>query len=237
MDPMIGMIFMVPWNWAPNNYQLCQGQTIALQQYEALYSLMGTVFGGNGSTNFMLPNLQGRVPVGTGRSPTNTYYTLGANGGAEATTLTLNNMPAHSHAASFVAVTSAQTVSIPATTGNLSVSASLPVSTTVPSAPLSLTNGQTGYLTNATATNGPSNLLKGPYSTTAPAAGAEATLPVTASLSGTAGTAGASTTINAVTGGAVTVMPNGGSQPFSTMQPFLAMSFVIAMNGLYPDRP
>lgn len=237
MDPMLGMIFMVPWSWAPYNYQLCQGQIVSLQQYEALYSLTGTVFGGNGSTTFGLPNLAGRAPIGTGTLPGITNFTLGGHGGSAATTLSLNNLPAHIHSASFGPVSGPQVVSIPATSGNLGVTASLPVSTAVPTAALQLANGQTGYLTNATSNNGPSNLLKGPYSTSAPAAGAQATLPVSASLTGTAGSGAATATINAVTGGTVTIGITGSNVPFSNMQPYLALSFVIAMNGLYPDRP
>lgn len=236
MDPMLGMIFMVPWNWAPYNYQLCQGQIVNIQQYEALYSLTGTVFGGNGSTTFGLPNLAGRAPVGTGILANNAF-TIGAASGSLATTLSISNLPAHNHSASFAPVSGPQVINIPATTGNLGVTASLPVSTAVPTAALSLANAQTGYLTNATAMSGLSNILKGPYSTSAPVAGAQATLPVSASLTGTAGSGAATVTINAVSGGTVTTGVAGSNLPFSNMQPYLALSFVIAMNGLYPDRP
>jgi microcystin-dependent protein len=231
------MIFMVPWNWAPNSYQLCQGQTIPLQQYEALYSLMGTVFGGNGTTTFLLPNLQGRAPVGTGQGPGGSYYTLAASGGSELTTLSVNNMPVHNHQASFTPTLGQQIVTIPATTGSLGVTATLPVSTTVPGTAAQLANGATGYLTNATANNGPTNYLRGPYSTTAPVSTAQANLPVTTNVTGSAGSAASTVTLNTVTGGSVAVGQSGASTPFSTLQPFLAMSFVIAMNGLYPDRP
>jgi microcystin-dependent protein len=225
------MIFMVPWNWAPNGYQLCQGQTINLQQYEALYSLMGTVFGGNGTTTFLLPNLQGRAPVGTGQSPTGTFYTLAASGGSELTTLSVNNMPVHNHAASFTPTLGQQIVTIPATTGSLGVNVTI--------------NATSNLGANATPSTGASgnNMLSaagyanakvyGPTSTTnlVPLTG------VSAGTTGSAGTAASTVTLNAVTGGSVAVGQSGSSQPFSTLQPFLAMSFVIAMNGLYPDRP
>lgn len=238
MDPMLGMIFMVPWNWAPNNYQLCQGQTINIQQYEALYSLMGTVFGGNGSTNFMLPNLQGRAPVGTGRSPAGTFYTLAAFGGAELTTLSVNNMPVHNHAASFTPVLGQQIVTISGTTGNLGVTANMPLGTgttgaATPSTGDNYLNGISGTVSLSATSTKPVNFT-GPFTST-PQSGAS--IPVSTTLSGSAGTAASTVTINAVTNGAVTVGTSGASSPFSTMQPFLAMSFIIAMNGLYPDRP
>lgn len=239
MDPMLGMIFMVPWNWAPNNFQLCQGQTIPLQQYEALYSLMGTVFGGNGSTTFMLPNLQGRAPVGTGHAPSGTYYTLAAFGGTETTTLGLNNMPAHNHGASFTPVLGQQVVTIPGTTGNLGVTASLPLGTgntgsATPAAGNNYLNGVSGNV-SINATTSRTVAFTGPFTSTEPAAGAS--LPATTSVTGNPSTPPSTVTINAVTNGAVAVGVTGASLPFSTMQPFLAMSFVIAMNGLYPDRP
>lgn len=239
MDPMLGMIFMIPWNWAPNGYQLCQGQTINLQQYEALYSLMGTVFGGNGTTTFMLPNLQGRAPVGTGRSPAGTTYTLAASGGAELTTLSVSNMPVHNHAASFTPVLDQQIVTIPGTTGNLGVTASLPLGTAnagsaTPTAGNNYLNGVSGNV-SINATTSRTVAFTGPFTSTEPAAGAS--LPATTSVTGNPSTPASTVTINAVTNGAVAVGQNGGSSPFSTMQPFLAMSFIIAMNGLYPDRP
>ena len=238
MDPMIGMVFMIPWNWAPYNYQLCQGQIVNIQQYEALYSLMGTVFGGNATTTFGLPNLSGRAPIGTGMLATNAF-TLGTSGGSVATTLTLNNLPAHNHAATFVPSVSPQVISIPATTGNLGVTASLPLGTAAagsatPTAGDNYLNGVSGTVA-ITTTNIKPVTFTGPFTNTAPAAGAS--LPATASLTGTAGSSGATATINAVTGGTVVTGATGLNAPFSTMQPYLAMSFVIAMNGLYPDRP
>lgn len=233
MDPMLGMIFMVPWNWAPNGYQLCQGQTINLQQYEALYSLMGTVFGGNGTTTFMLPNLQGRAPVGTGRSPAGTFYTLAAFGGAELTTLSVNNMPVHNHAASFTPVLGQQIVTIPGTTGNLGVNVTVSATSNAGTKATPQTGfNQLGQVSTATGAASPSALLyAAPGGTEVPLAG------VTAGTTGNPSTSASTVTINAVTNGSVAVGQTGASSPFSTMQPFLAMSFVIAMNGLYPDRP
>ncbi|WP_247871818.1 tail fiber protein [Azospirillum sp. TSO35-2] len=239
------MVFMIPWDWAPLDYQRCAGQTLNLQQYAALYSLMGTRFGGNGSTTFALPNLQGRVPVGTGVSPASgAAYTMAATGGTEVSALTIGNLPAHNHTASFTPVLSSQTVTIPATTSSLNISASLPVGTTPPAtgATISaLANGQPGYLTGVSATV-PNGLgtnpvtFKGPFTTAAPASGAAANLPVDVLVAGSAGTAATTTTISSIAGGTVTVNPTGSGQAFSNMQPYLAMNFIIAVNGLYPQR-
>lgn len=230
MDPMIGMVFMVPWNWAPQNYQLCQGQTLALQQYEALYSLMGTVFGGNGSSNFMLPNLQGRTPIGTGILNMS-QYTLGNIGGSQATTLSQAQLPAHVHGTTFLPTIGQQVVTIPATTGTQTVGVTINATSNVGANPTPST-GATGnnMLSGAGYVNAK---VYGPTSTTnlVPLTG------VSAGLSGNPSTPAANVTINAVTGGSVAIAPAGGSAAFSNMQPYLAMSFIIAVNGLYPDRP
>lgn len=249
MDPMLGMVFMVPWNWAPQNYQLCQGQTLALQQYEALYSLTGTVFGGNGSSNFMLPNLQGRTPIGVGMSPSGSYYSLAAVVGAEKVTLSTANMPAHIHGATFIA--GGGGTSTPATaTGavSLAFSSATTLSATVTGAAKLATSA------TVTSTNTPVSgaVLAKPTSSTANIYGpatATADLPIgpaqsfTGNATGTvSGTATGNVTLS-VTGGStggggtVGILPTGGSTGLPIMQPSMAMAFVIAVNGLYPDRP
>ena len=232
MDPMLGMIFMVPWSWAPYNYQLCQGQVVNIQQYEALYSLTGTVFGGNGSTTFALPNLMGRAPIGTGQLLPNNY-TLGATGGTFATTLSQQNLPVHNHAATFTPTFGQQVISIPATTGNLGVTTT--ASLTARQVSGANTPQNNFLLGSGGAAGGAANIYVDPNT-----AGTDVTLgglSVGSTLTGTAGSGAATVTINAVTGGTVATGATGASAPFSNMQPYLALSFVIAMNGLYPDRP
>lgn len=86
-------------NFAPRNWAFCQGQTISIQQNNALYSLLGTTYGGNGQSTFCLPNLQGRTPIGAGQSPGTSFYALGASSGSESVSLTNAQMPAHTHVA------------------------------------------------------------------------------------------------------------------------------------------
>lgn len=253
MDPMLGMIFSVPWNWAPLNYQLCQGQTLPLNQYEALYSLMGTVFGGNGSTSFGLPNLQGRAPIGTGILNA-THFTLGNTGGAMTTSLALQNMPAHIHTAGTApgsvasgpvtlpvtgtvsGITIGTTSTLTATTsGSLTIAAAAPAtaSSSQPVAGAVLAKPAAGAA-NIYTTASAANTAIGPAQTfTGPVAG---TIGATASGGTVAGSASGTVTLP-VTGAGVTIGVSGGSQPFVTMPPYLAMSFIIAVNGLYPDRP
>lgn len=98
-DAYIGTIFAWAPNFAPANYAFCQGQILAIAQNQALFSLIGTIYGGNGSTNFALPNLSGRTPVGAGQSPGTSVYVQGARSGQETVTLLPQQMPVHTHAA------------------------------------------------------------------------------------------------------------------------------------------
>jgi microcystin-dependent protein len=98
MDPFVGQILMVAFNFAPNGWALCNGQILPIYQNQALFSLLGTQFGGNGTSTFALPDLQGRVPVHMGNSDGNNYV-IGQVGGAESVTLSINNLPSHNHTA------------------------------------------------------------------------------------------------------------------------------------------
>ncbi|MEO8169078.1 MAG: tail fiber protein [bacterium] len=88
---------LVPYNFAPRGWAFCQGQILPIAQNQALFSLLGTTYGGNGQTTFALPDLRGRVPIGEGQGPGLSAYFLGQQGGAETHTLTANEMPAHTH--------------------------------------------------------------------------------------------------------------------------------------------
>lgn len=101
MDGLISSIMGWGANFAPRNWAFCQGQLLAISQNTALFSLIGTLYGGDGRTSFSLPELRGRVPVGAGQSPGTTYYKQGAMLGTESVTLTEAEMPMHNHPASF----------------------------------------------------------------------------------------------------------------------------------------
>lgn len=92
MDVYLGMIMIFGGNFAPQGWAMCQGQLVPIAQNSALYSLLGTLYGGDGSSTFGLPNLRGRVPIGMGGT-----YPQGQVGGAENATLTVGQLPAHSH--------------------------------------------------------------------------------------------------------------------------------------------
>jgi microcystin-dependent protein len=96
-DPFIGELRLLPYNFAPRGWALCNGQVMSISQNTALFSLLGTTYGGNGQTTFALPDLRGRTPMSSGQGPGLSSYSLGEVGGAEAVTLNVNQMPAHGH--------------------------------------------------------------------------------------------------------------------------------------------
>jgi len=108
MDPFIGEIETVGFSFAPVNWALCTGQLLPISQYTALFSLLGTTYGGDGRTTFALPDLRGRVVVGQGNG-----FQMGQVGGSVSATLQAANMPAHNHTAS-TSVTVTGTAGIPA---------------------------------------------------------------------------------------------------------------------------
>jgi microcystin-dependent protein len=189
MEVFIGTIQPFGFNFAPRGWATCQGQLMGIAQNSALFSLLGTTYGGDGQTTFGLPDLQGRMPIGQGNGNGLTPRTIGEISGTENTTLTLNNMPAHSHP-----VTSTVTVQVAGTpTG----------ADNTPSATNSFLGGsQAG---GATAANIWSTALNGPVT-----------------MGGTSSS--------------VTVSLAGGSQPFGLMNPFLALNFCIALEGIFPSR-
>lgn len=199
MDGYLGTIMLWAGNFAPQNWAYCQGQLLQVSQYSALYSILGTTYGGDGRTTFGLPDLRGRVPVGTGPGPGLTNYPPGTKYGVETTTLNLSQMPQHIHD---------NTVSAQASP--LSVSVAIP----------SVTGSEAS-------TFRPSNtaLLGRPQGTPIySSAAADTTLePFDAT-----GTLTPQVAINNAVAG--------GSSPVDIRQPFLALNFIICINGLYPAR-
>lgn len=194
MEVFMGTIQPFAFNFAPSGWALCNGQTLGISQYQALFSLLGTYYGGNGTTNFMLPNLQGRVPLGQGNGLGLTPRVIGEVAGTENVTATLNNLPNHTHALTGITAS---------TNLQLANPASNPVST--PTA----TNSFIG--TSGTGPGAASIYSDQQGATPVPLKG------VTTTVSGT-------------------VAPAGNGLPMAIMNPYLAINFSIALNGLFPSR-
>lgn len=96
-EPFLGQIILVPYNFAPRGWAFCNGQLLPISQNTALFSLLGTTYGGNGQTTFALPDLRGRVPISSGQGLGLQNYVLGEVGGSEAVTLTTSQLPSHTH--------------------------------------------------------------------------------------------------------------------------------------------
>lgn len=96
-DPFVAEIRIFPFNFAPRGWAFCDGQLMPISQNTALFSLLGTTYGGNGVSNFALPNLQGRAPMQPGQGPGLSSHDLGETGGSETVTLLESQIPAHAH--------------------------------------------------------------------------------------------------------------------------------------------
>lgn len=170
-NPFVGTIIMFGGNYAPYNWAFCDGTLYSIAEYEALYSLIGTTYGGDGQTTFAVPDLRGRIPMSQGQAPGLSNYVLGQKAGTENVTLLSVNLPPHSH-------------------------------TVI---------GNSGAATVSTAANG--FLAAQPqlqeYN---PGASANAVM--------------SSASVSASTGGT----------PHDNIMPTLAVNYVIAMNGIYPQQ-
>ncbi len=99
MEPFIGQIMLFAGNFAVRGWALCDGQLLPINQNAALFSILGTQYGGDGQTNFALPDLRGRVPIHMGNGPGLSNRPIGSKSGAETHTLTTNQIPSHAHGA------------------------------------------------------------------------------------------------------------------------------------------
>jgi microcystin-dependent protein len=229
MDPYIGEIRIFAGNFAPSGWFLCQGQTLSISSYQALFAIIGITYGGNGTTNFQLPNLQGRFVIGVGISSAGTIYDLGQHGGVEQVSLSISNLPAHTHVAT--SPTHTHTVTVPPHTHPFAVpcDATAYGSTPAPAVPspvgayLSNTSSIDNNITAVTGSPVPSP--SGLY-TKAAVAGAMAA-GTTGQASGTSGASGA-------TAVAVTVQATGNSIPVETTPLYLSINYIIAYNGIFP---
>ncbi len=211
-DPFIGEIRMFAGTFAPRGWAFCNGQQLAISTNSALFSILGTNYGGNGTTTFALPNLQSRTPVGTnpGGAGGLGAVTLGQVAGVENVTLNTTQLPIHTPTATFTGTPSPVTTTVD-------------VATTTATAMVPPAAGATTYLSATTAKSGPANVaFNGLFTGTAPDS-------TKASLGGVV-----SSSVTA--GGTVTVSPIGGSQPVGIRNPYLGMNFIIALEGIYPSR-
>lgn len=207
MDVFLGFITPFPWNWPPMYWSACNGQVMSISQYNALFALLGTSFGGNGSSTFGLPELRGKKIIGYGQSPTTgTNYLFAAAGGAESVTLNPAQGPlaAHTHPA---------TMSLSGLSGTTTLNASTQGGGTgTPVAGASL----------CAATTGPGTASI--YVSPAPTTNLVALGNVSTTVSGSG-----TVTVNANTGSSA-------SSPVPLMNPYLALNFCIALNGIFPSR-
>jgi microcystin-dependent protein len=140
-DPFIGQIQQFGFNYAPSGWAFCNGQTMAIAQNQALFALLGTMYGGDGVQTFKLPDLQGRLALHFGQSPGTSAYTQGAVGGTESVTLTTTQLPQHTH--NLMASSAAKLVATPAANGlgGFSMYINLAPDSTLNPASIGLTGG------------------------------------------------------------------------------------------------
>lgn len=195
MDEMMGVIKLFAGNFAPRGFMLCDGSILPISQYTALFSLLGTTYGGNGQTTFALPDLRGRVPIAQGTSVGGLNYTLGEAAGSPTVTLTASQIPAHVHPLDASWLTATATVNA-GTDGS--------------------TNNPQGNYWGTPAPIG----VKPVDSYTASKATNMAADAVSVQINGTGNTGAA-----------------GAGQPFDNRQPYLALNYIICVEGIYPSRP
>lgn len=183
MEMFVSSVIIFGGNFAPRGYAFCAGQLLPIQQYTALFSLLGINYGGNGTSNFALPDLQGRMAVGSGTGPGLDPVEIGEAEGANTAFLTSNEMPAHTHLTTINVAPIDGTTNVPAST--LMLAQQLETTNLVPF------NGYT------------------------PSSG------------------GTAVKLNPA---AMAIQPSGSSTPFSVMQPYLGVNYLICMEGIFPAR-
>jgi len=216
MEELIGTIKLFAGNFAPEGYLTCEGQTLAISQNTALFSILGITYGGDGRNTFNLPDLRGAFPTQctniSGAHPGGTYA-LGEVGGGQSVTITANNMPPHSHAIIKGAGTNLN--------GTVTATTSVQASTGAGQSPSpSATNNALGT-TGDPSGGGQPNLYTN-SATNTPLAGVSTTV---------------NNTLNFDPTGLQLTPWGSGPQPLPTVPPFVAMQYIICTQGIYPSRP
>jgi microcystin-dependent protein len=223
LDAYLGQTCMIAGAYCPNGTLPAEGQLLPLSTNQALYSLLGTMYGGDGKVNFALPDLRGRVPVAWGQGTGLTYHKVGDKFGDESIKQTLAQMAVHNHQAIYTSGgTVSGTLSLPVTGSVKIATASVPaIRSNVPSANSVLVPAQ---LTTA-------NIYGAPGTTADKVIGPAGSVTGTASGAVTLAVSGGS-------GGTVTVANNGGGQAMPNVPPEIAIRYcIVATNGYYPPRP
>lgn len=225
MDSFIGTIMAVGFNFAPRGWELCNGQLLSIAQNSALFSLLGTVYGGDGHSTFALPDLRGRVAVGSqAQGPGLENIEQGQMGGANNVTaigtgnvnvtLTAANLPAHTHPATMTMSSLSATTTVTVGTGTTGVTSA---------------QAQNGGLTS-TAPGASSAAVYLPANT-APAA------PVNLGGVSTSVSGSGTVTVDANTGGGASLAaPVSTTATTSVMQPFTGLTYIICVEGIFPSR-
>lgn len=195
MEEFIAMIKLFGGNFAPRGWALCNGQIFSIAQNTALFSILGTTYGGNGQTTFALPNLQGKTAVGAGVGQGGTNYVLGQVAGTESISILTTNMPAHIHPITNVSLT------LPANADNSVANSALAGGNRLANSP------KTGSGPNAATLNTYTSATANPVY-----------------VGGQTATASGQTA------------STGGSLPISIMQPYLALTYIICLEGIFPSR-
>lgn len=206
MDPFIGQIMQVGFAYAPVNWLNCKGQILQVSQNQALFALLGNRFGGNGTTNFGLPDAQGRVFIGTGAGPGLTPRNLGDKSGFEQESLSLANLPVHTHAATAVG-------------GSVNV------------------GGSIGAMTGVSATDEMAAPTPGAFLGTVLEQDTSPVFYAPANASGTPIPLGGLHISSQYQPPTVSIQNAGSSAPISLMQPFQAVTTIIATAGVWPENP
>ena len=204
VDPLIGSMCAFAGNFSIRNWAKTEGQLLPISQNQALFSILGTNYGGDGRTTFALPDLRGRAAIGAGQGPGLQNVRLGRPGGAETNTLSVINMPQHNHTSSSSISNTVDTSSSEATLRAIASGAStnIPTNTILANSP----GRENIYSLGTPNVDMSSNAIE---------------LNIVAT-----GTSDVTTTIG----------QTGGSQAFSIRSPYLAVTWLVALNGSYPSR-
>ena len=229
-DPLLGNVEIFAGNFAPKGWAICAGQMLSIAQNTALFSLIGSTYGGDGRTSMGLPDIRGRTPIGVGSGPGLSSHGWGQYGGSELSYITHNNLPSMQSTVTFPSSAQSVSVSIPGQTIS-GVTGSANIATTQNANSGEPTAG--AVLAKVIAGGGPDKQEK-IYQSTAPSSLISiGNVTVDAFDVPAQDNIALNLPANSLTGIANL---NGGGQPFYSQSPFVAMYHIIAMQGIYPSR-